>query len=51
MQQGKCRGRAWEEILWAVNVDSTAAKIRGSGGSTSFSRIHSSLWYYQRLLE
>jgi hypothetical protein len=39
MQQDKCRGRAWKEILWPVNVDSTAAKIRGSGGSTSFSRM------------
>jgi hypothetical protein len=39
MQQDKCRGRAWEEILWPVNVDSTAARIRGSGGSTSFSRM------------
>src|ERR1700692_192380 len=39
MQQDKCRGRAWKEILWPVNVDSTAARIRGSGGSTSFSRM------------
>jgi hypothetical protein len=38
MQQHKCRGRAWKEILWPVNVDSTAARIRGSGGSTSFSQ-------------
>jgi hypothetical protein len=39
MQQDKCRGRAWKETLWPVNVDSTAARIRGSGGSTSFSRM------------
>src|SRR5579863_5088549 len=39
MQQDKCRGRAWKEILWPVNVDSTAARTRGSGGSTSFSRM------------
>jgi hypothetical protein len=39
MQHDKRRGRAWKEILWPVNVDSTAARIRGSGGSTSFSRM------------
>jgi hypothetical protein len=39
MQQDKCRGRAWKEILWPVNVDSTAARTRGFGGSTSFSRM------------
>jgi hypothetical protein len=38
MQDDRHRGRAWKEILWPVNVDSTAAKIRGTGGSTSFSR-------------
>jgi len=38
MQHDKCRGRAWKETLWPVNVDSTAARIRGTGGSTSFSR-------------
>ncbi len=32
MQQDKCRGRAWKETVWPVNVDSTAARIRGSGG-------------------
>src|SRR5579863_962779 len=37
MQQDKCRGRAWKETLWPVNVDSTAARIRGSGGLASFS--------------
>jgi len=30
MQQDKCRGRAWKETLWPVNVDSTAARIRGT---------------------
>jgi len=39
MQQDKCRGRAWKETLWPVNVDSTAAKTRGTGGSVSFSRM------------
>ncbi|MGH8142818.1 MAG: hypothetical protein ACREU2_09910 [Steroidobacteraceae bacterium] len=39
MQQDKCRGRAWKEILWPVNVDSTAARIRGTGGLPSFSRM------------
>src|SRR5882672_819149 len=39
MQQDKCRGRAWKEILWPVNVDSTAARTRGFGGSASFSRM------------
>src|ERR1700693_3094945 len=39
MQQDKCRGRAWKETLWPLTVDSTAARIRGSGGSTSFSRM------------
>jgi hypothetical protein len=39
MQQDKCRGRAWKETLWPVNVDSTAARIRGSGGLASFSRM------------
>jgi hypothetical protein len=39
MQQDKCRGRAWKETLWPVNGDSTAARIRGSGGSASFSRM------------
>jgi hypothetical protein len=39
MQQDKCRGRAWKEILWPVNVDSTAARIRGSGGLASFSQM------------
>jgi hypothetical protein len=39
MQQDKCRGRAWKETLWPVNVDSTAARIRGTGGSASFSRM------------
>src|SRR5882724_254533 len=39
MQQDKCRGRAWKETLWPVNVDSTAARTRGSGGSASFSRM------------
>jgi hypothetical protein len=38
MQHDRQRGRAWKEILWPVNVDSTAARIRGTGGSTSFSR-------------
>jgi len=38
MQHDKRRGRAWKETLWPVNVDSTAARIRGTGGSTSFSR-------------
>ena len=38
MQHDKCRGRAWKETLWPVNVDSTAARTRGIGGSTSFSR-------------
>jgi hypothetical protein len=38
MQEDKCRGRAWKETLWPVNVDSTAARTRGTGGSTSFSR-------------
>ena len=38
MQHDKCRGRAWKETLWPVNVDSTAARTRGTGGSTSFSR-------------
>ena len=37
MQHDRQRGRAWMEILWPVNVDSTAARIRGTGGSTSFS--------------
>jgi hypothetical protein len=36
MQDDRQRGRAWKEILWPVNVDSTAARIRGTGGSTSF---------------
>ena len=39
MQHDKCRGRAWKETLWPVNVDSTAARIRGSGGSASCSRM------------
>jgi hypothetical protein len=39
MQHDKRRGRAWKEILWPVNVDCTAARTRGSGGSTSFSRM------------
>src|ERR1019366_5119741 len=39
MQQDKCRGRAWKEILWPVNVDSTAARTRSFGGSASFSRM------------
>ena len=39
MQQDKCRGRAWKENLWPVNVDSTASRTRGIGGSTSFSRM------------
>jgi len=39
MQDDRHRGRAWKEILWPVNVDSTAAGIRGTGGSTSFSRM------------
>jgi hypothetical protein len=39
MQHDKCRGRAWKENLWPVNVDSTAARIRGSGGSASSSRM------------
>ncbi|MFZ1099200.1 MAG: hypothetical protein WA197_23320 [Candidatus Acidiferrales bacterium] len=39
MQHDKRRGRAWKEILWPVNVDSTAARTRGSGGSASFSRM------------
>jgi hypothetical protein len=39
MQHDKRRGRAWKEILWPVNVDSTAARIRGSGGLASFSRM------------
>ncbi|MDE2251759.1 MAG: hypothetical protein KGL25_10195 [Gammaproteobacteria bacterium] len=38
MQHDRQRGRAWKEILWPVNVDSTAARIRGTGGSISFSR-------------
>ena len=38
MQEDKCRGRAWKEILWPVNVDSTAARIRGTGGSASSSQ-------------
>jgi hypothetical protein len=36
-QDDRQRGRAWKEILWPVNVDSTAARIRDTGGSTSFS--------------
>jgi hypothetical protein len=39
MQEDKCRGRAWKETVWPVNVDSTAARIRGSGGLASFSRM------------
>ena len=39
MQQDKCRGRARKETLWPVNVDSTAARTRGSGGLASFSRM------------
>jgi len=39
MQQDKCRGRAWKETLWPVNVDSIAARIRGTGGLASFSRM------------
>jgi hypothetical protein len=39
MQHDKCRGRAWKETLWPVNVDYTAARIRGTGGSASFSRM------------
>ncbi len=39
MQQDKCRGRAWKETVWPVNVDSTAARIRGSGGLASFSQM------------
>src|ERR1700687_4684987 len=39
MQQDKCRGRAWKETLWPMNVDSTAARTRGTGGSASFSRM------------
>src|SRR5208283_2149603 len=39
MQQDKCRGRAWKETIWPVNVDSTAARIRGSGGLSSFSQM------------
>src|SRR5450631_239468 len=39
MQEDKCRGRAWKETLWPVNVDSTAARTRGSGGLASFSRM------------
>jgi integrase len=39
MQEDKCRGRAWKETLWPVNVDSTASRIRGSGGLASFSRM------------
>jgi hypothetical protein len=38
-RQDKCRGRAWKENLWPVNVDSTAARTRGIGGSSSFSRM------------
>jgi hypothetical protein len=37
MQHDRQRERAWKEIPWPVNVDSTAARIRGTGGSTSFS--------------
>jgi hypothetical protein len=50
MQQDKCRGRAWKETLWPVNVDSTAARTRGSGGSASFSRMDAAYakhWVYQ----
>src|SRR5277367_1514368 len=39
MQQDKCRGRAWKETVWPVNVDSTAARIRGSGGLASFLKM------------
>src|ERR1700722_15425741 len=39
MQEDKCRGRAWKETVWPVNVDSTAARIRGSGGLASFSQM------------
>lgn len=39
MQHDKSRGRAWKEIPWPVNADSTAARTRGIGGSTSFSRM------------
>ena len=39
MQQDKCRGRAWKETVWPVNVDSTAARIRGSGELASFSQM------------
>jgi len=38
MQDDRHRGRAWKENLWPVNVDSTAARIRGTGGSASSSR-------------
>src|SRR5258707_12412929 len=38
-QQDKCRGRAWKETLWPWNLDSTAARTRGFGGSASFSRM------------
>src|SRR5271169_6316512 len=39
MQQDKCRGRAWKETVWPVNVDSTAARIRGTGGLASFLKM------------
>jgi hypothetical protein len=39
MQHDKSRGRAWKETLWPVNVDSTAARTRGTGGSASFFRM------------
>ena len=41
MQQDKSRGRAWKETLWPVNVDSTAARTRGTGGLASFFRTDS----------
>ena len=39
MQQDKCRGRAWKETVWPVNVDSTAARTSGTGGLASFSQM------------
>jgi hypothetical protein len=39
MQDDRHRGRAWKENLWPVNVDSTAARIRGTGGSASCSQM------------
>jgi len=41
MQQDKCRGRAWKETLWPVNVVSTGDRIPGNGGLMQPSRTAS----------